>query len=66
MDWNPVTKPYCNNCPYYMAIGQYIYQLERDKELRKCRYLRICHRISETMKPRQMELSDFMDMNQEG
>lgn len=47
MDWNPYTYEFCRACPYYRASGEYIYQLERDPKLRKCRYLRICKRAVE-------------------
>lgn len=61
MNWNPITKPYCKDCPFYVAEGDYIYQLERDENLRKCRHLRICHRISKMSNDnRQMQLSDFI------
>ena len=61
MNWNPITKPYCKECPFYEPEGMYVYQLERDPELRKCKHLRICNRISKlSSENKQMQIFDFI------
>jgi hypothetical protein len=44
IDWNPHTYSFCLDCPYYRASAEYIYQLERDPKLRKCRFTAQCKR----------------------
>lgn len=50
MDYNPVTHPFCKDCPHYKPVGTYISELNRPGEEgrrnRKCRNLAICFRVS--------------------
>ncbi len=50
VNYNPVTHPFCKNCPHYKPNGNYVYELEypgkQGRQNRKCRNLKICLRIS--------------------
>lgn len=43
--WNPNSHAYCIGCEHYRSKGSFIYELERDPRMRKCRNLRICYRL---------------------
>ena len=47
MDWNPQTYTFCRDCPFYNSEGRYIFELEENPKLRKCKNLRACHRAAQ-------------------
>ena len=45
-DWNPYTHQFCHSCPHYRSEGEYIFELEENPKLRRCRYLPQCYRVA--------------------
>ena len=61
-DYNPVTHPWCRDCPNYDPVAQWIFQIEREPEkYSKCKHLSICYRAVKAAMPKQMAISDLME-----